>query len=164
MSPIDLSAFVVFCSPRNGRSSPRSPGRLMIDSDLTIAQQLPETDLPLGDSVQRLTPPIPDALITASSCSSCWVQFSQTDEEYVKGLVAKLLQCFYSPHPPEHIVSDQFPIPLSTFAAVEKELTNSHVQEAFDRAVLDTINSRLIEIYKCLGRLDVTFLCMIQLS
>jgi len=158
MSAIDSSASSVFCSPRNGRSSPRSPSRQLLDPEMLRNQHSPEMDVSVSDPPQthRLTSPIPDALITASSCSSCWVQFSQTDRGYVQNLIAKFLMAFCHPHPPECLSCNELPIPLRTFTAIERESGSSLVQEAFDRAIFDTVNQRLAEIYRCLGRLKMT--------
>ena len=167
MSVVDSSATVVFCSPRNGRGSPRSSQRQLSESDQQIRPPLsPENDASLSDASQnaRLSPSVSEALITASSCSSCWVQFSQTDRDYIDSLTAKFLFAFCDPHPPEVLRSTELPIPLRVFTSIQRDCANSYVQEAFDRAIFDTVNTRLVEIYECLGRLKVSsFVCFIPL-
>lgn len=157
MNAADSSAIVVFCSPRNGRNSPRSPRRLSWDTDALRNVFPVEMDPSGSDPMQnsRLTPPIPDTLITASSCSSCWVQFSRTDSEYVQDLVARFLKAFCKPSVPVILSANALPIPLRCFIAVQREHPSSQVQEAFDRAIFDVVNHRLIEIYDCIGRLQV---------
>ena len=168
MSVVDSSATVVFCSPRNGRSSPRSPQRQQLsESDQQIRPPLsPENDASLSDAYQnaRLSPSVSEALITASSCSSCWVQFSQTDRDYIESLTAKFLHAFCEPHPPAVLRSTELPIPLRVFTTIQRDCANSYVQEAFDRAIFDTVNTRLVEIYECLGRLKVNFCVMHRLG
>eukprot|EP00210_Caulerpa_lentillifera_P004259 g4062.t2 len=152
---------VFFVSPRNIRNSPRSPRHPSpTDLDKTRSQDLSDASKSgVSESTgSREALSVHEALITASTSSSCWVQFSQTDASYIECLVAQFIRAFADPVLPEHLHEDELPLPLPVFFRIEKELGNSYVQEAFDRAVFDSVNRRLKDIYRCCGRLKVKHL------
>lgn len=145
-------------SPRNTRSSSGSPGHLSAtELDKKRGQEASESAKsgPSDTTGSRTALSVHEALITASSSSSCWVQFSQTDAAYIEALVSRFIRAFADPVLPEYLHVDELPLPLTEFCRIEKELGTSYVQEAFDRAVFDSVNQRLMDIYRCCGRVKV---------
>lgn len=154
-------------SPGSNRPSPRSLQHSTGDPDSSKKTQ---NDVEVGkqsapeSGTSRPPTSGQEALITASSTSSCWVQFSQTEASYIEELIVRLIRCFCDPTPPDFLLENELPLTLNAFSQIEKELGNSYVQEAFDRAVFDLINKRLLEIYKCCGRLKVNHMDLFSLA
>lgn len=101
----------------------------------------------------------PRSIRTTAEMTSCFSPcvrgFSRTNAEYVQELVAHFVRAFADPVFPDQLLEDQLPLSLNVFFRIEKELGNSYIQEAFDRAVFDSVNKRIRDIYRCCGRLKV---------
>lgn len=161
----ETSTAVFFPSTRTPTSGPRSPtdtpspvsGASVQCSNQNLTEAKGSTS---SETVSPLSVRTPSEM---TSCfSPCVRGFSRTNAQYVQELVAHFIRAFADPIFPDQLLEDQLPLPLSVFFRIEKELGNSYIQEAFDRAVFDSVNKRIRDIYRCCGRLKVNHLQKVQ--
>eukprot|EP00210_Caulerpa_lentillifera_P003095 g2957.t1 len=99
------------------------------------------------------TKTVQTTLVMTSCSSPCLKGFSRTTVDYIEELIGHFVRAFADPIFPELLLENQLPLSLDVFHRIEEELGNSYMQEAFDRAVFDSVNKRIQEIYRYCGRL-----------